>query len=46
MPNWGEPLLLGPGSIHVAHTEGEFVEKKQLLEAVEIYCLMAKRLSS
>src|ERR1700681_2010149 len=46
MPNWGEPLLLGPGSIHVAHTEGEFVEKKQLLEAVEIYCSMAKRLSS
>jgi acetylornithine deacetylase len=46
MPNWGEPLLLGPGSIHVAHTEGEFVEKKQLLEAVEIYSSMAKRLSS
>ena len=46
MPNWGEPLLLGPGSIHVAHTEGEFVEKKQLLEAVEIYCSMVKKLSS
>ncbi|MGA2336500.1 MAG: M20/M25/M40 family metallo-hydrolase [Terriglobales bacterium] len=44
--NWGEPLLLGPGSIHVAHTEGEFVEKAQLREAVEIYCSMAKRLSS
>jgi hypothetical protein len=26
LTNWGEPLLLGPGSIHVAHTEGEFVE--------------------
>ncbi len=46
LPNWGEPLLLGPGSIHVAHTEGEFVEKAQLREAVEIYCSMAKRLSS
>jgi len=44
LSNWGEPLLLGPGSIHVAHTEGEFVEKAQLLEAVEIYCEMAKRL--
>jgi acetylornithine deacetylase len=44
LPNWGEPLLLGPGSIHVAHTEGEFVEKAQLLEAVEIYFSMAKRL--
>ncbi len=46
LPNWGEPLLLGPGSIHVAHTTGEFVEKAQLLEAVEIYCSMAKRLVS
>jgi acetylornithine deacetylase len=44
--NWGEPLLLGPGSIHVAHTVGEFVEKKQLVEAVELYCTVAKRLIS
>jgi acetylornithine deacetylase len=42
--NWGEPLLLGPGSIHVAHTEGEYVEKKQLEEAVDLYCEVAKRL--
>ena len=45
LTNWGEPLLLGPGSIHVAHTEGEFVEKKQLEEAVELYCAVTKRLS-
>src|ERR1017187_856878 len=45
LANWGEPLLLGPGSIHAAHTEGEYVEKAQLREAVEIYCSMAKRLS-
>ncbi len=45
LPNWGEPLLLGPGSIHVAHTTGECVEKAQLVEAVELYCSMAKRLS-
>jgi len=38
LSNWGEPLLLGPGSIHVAHTEGEYVEKQQLIEAVEFYC--------
>jgi acetylornithine deacetylase len=44
LPNWGEPLLLGPGSILVAHTEGEYVEKKQLEEAVELYCGMAKQL--
>ncbi len=46
LPNWGEPLLLGPGSIHVAHTPGEFIEKKQLEEAVEIYFSMAKRLTT
>jgi len=45
LSNWGEPLLLGPGSIHVAHTEGEHVEKKQLNEAVDLYCAMARRLA-
>jgi acetylornithine deacetylase len=44
LDNWGEPLLAGPGSIHVAHTEGEYVEKKQLQDAVELYCAIAKRL--
>ena len=44
LTNWGEPLLIGPGSIHVAHTEGEYVEKKQLSEAVDLYCGIAKRL--
>ena len=43
LSNWGQPLLLGPGSIHVAHTEGEYVEKKQLREAVELYCAVARR---
>jgi len=44
--NWGQPLLVGPGSIHVAHTEGEYVEKKQLSDAVELYCSIAKKLGS
>jgi len=44
LSNWGQPLLVGPGSIHVAHTEGEYVEKKQLDEAVELYCTIARRL--
>lgn len=44
LSNWGQPLLLGPGSIHVAHTEGEYVEKKQLREAVELYCAVARKL--
>jgi acetylornithine deacetylase len=46
LSNWGEPLLLGPGSIHVAHTESEFVEKKQLYEAVDLYTEIAKRLAA
>lgn len=46
LPNWGEPLLLGPGSIHVAHTEREHVQKAQLTQAVELYCAMAKGIYS
>ena len=34
---WGEPFLLGPGSIHLAHTMEERVPKQQLTEAVELY---------
>jgi acetylornithine deacetylase len=45
LSNWGQPLLLGPGSIHVAHTEGEYLEKKQLEDAVELYCNIAKKLA-
>ncbi|MGJ5820068.1 M20/M25/M40 family metallo-hydrolase [Paludibaculum fermentans] len=41
---WGQPFLLGPGTIHVAHTSEERVPKAQLLEAVTIYKTMVKRL--
>jgi acetylornithine deacetylase len=41
---WGEPFLIGPGSIHVAHTLEERVPKRQLIEAVEIYQRMVKEL--
>ena len=44
LTNWGEPLLLGPGSIHVAHTDGEYIEKRQLHEAIELYCRIARQL--
>jgi acetylornithine deacetylase len=44
LTNWGEPLLIGPGSIHVAHTDGEFIEKRQLAEAIDFYCTIAKGL--
>jgi len=36
--NWGKPLLLGPGSITVAHTERECVRKSDLVAAVDLYC--------
>jgi acetylornithine deacetylase len=41
---WGEPLLLGPGSIHVAHTPHEKIAKKELLEAVDLYVEVATSL--
>jgi acetylornithine deacetylase len=44
LTNWGEPLLIGPGSIHVAHTEGEYIEKQQLHEAIDLYCRIAEQL--
>lgn len=44
MPNWGKPLLLGPGSILVAHTKDEFVLKKDLIEASELYISLVKKL--
>lgn len=44
LTNWGTPVLLGPGSIHVAHTEREYISKKQLHEAVDLYCSVAKQL--
>ena len=46
LANWGEPLLLGPGSIHVAHTPFEKLAKRELLEAVELYVKVAKQLLS
>jgi acetylornithine deacetylase len=44
LSNWGQPVLIGPGSIHVAHTTGEYIEKLQLHEAVNLYSKIAKEL--
>ncbi len=44
LSKWGEPVLLGPGSIHVAHTEREYISKQQLLQAVDLYCSVARQL--
>lgn len=41
---WGKPLLIGPGSIHVAHTVEERIAKRQLLDAISIYARLARQL--
>lgn len=43
LSNWGTPYLLGPGSIHVAHTDNESVEIAELERAVELYVRLARR---
>jgi acetylornithine deacetylase len=42
--SWGQPYLIGPGSIHVAHTLEERIPKLQILEAVQIYKRMVQQL--
>jgi acetylornithine deacetylase len=41
---WGEPLLFGPGSIHVAHTAEEYISIPELQSAVEHYGAIARQL--
>ena len=41
---WGQPFLIGPGSVQVAHTENERIAKAELVQAAEIYVNMVKTL--
>ena len=41
---WGKPLLLGPGSVLVAHTDNEHVRITDLVEAVDHYVALARHL--
>lgn len=41
---WGEPFLLGPGSVDLAHTAQESVGKCELTEAVHLYSRMVRLL--
>lgn len=45
LDRWGTPLLVGPGSITVAHTADEHVEIADLERAVELYADLAVRLA-
>jgi acetylornithine deacetylase len=44
LSRWGEPLLFGPGSIHVAHTADEFLSIPELHAAVDHYATLARAL--
>ena len=43
---FGKPLLLGPGSIHDAHTSNEKLGKREAVDAVSYYQTLAKQLLS
>ena len=44
LTRWGTPLLVGPGSIHVAHTDEEHLAIDEMMAAVNLYESLAKRL--
>jgi acetylornithine deacetylase len=44
LTSWGKPLLIGPGSIHVAHTAEEHLSIDELRHAVDLYASLAARL--
>lgn len=44
LSGWGEPLLYGPGSVLLAHTDQEHVEIAELEAAVDAYEQLAQRL--
>jgi acetylornithine deacetylase len=43
-PIGAEALLYGPGSIHVAHTDHEYLEIAAAEKAVDVYCELVERL--
>jgi acetylornithine deacetylase len=45
LTSWGTPFLFGPGSIHVAHRDDEFVDVDELEAAVDTYEQLAERLA-
>jgi acetylornithine deacetylase len=44
LTNWGVPLLIGPGSILLAHTSKERVEKRELARSVDLYTGLVRTL--
>lgn len=46
LTKWGVPLLIGPGSILLAHTKEERIAKSELARAVELYTELVRALVS
>ena len=46
LTHWGRPLLLGPGSINVAHTDCECVRKADLVAAADLYYRLVRDLKN
>jgi acetylornithine deacetylase len=44
LDKWGTPLLLGPGSIRVAHTDNEHVSIVELRRGIDLYVELARQL--
>jgi acetylornithine deacetylase len=44
LDKWGTPFLLGPGSIHVAHTDREHLKVDELHKAIDLYEQLARDL--
>jgi acetylornithine deacetylase len=44
LTRWGRPLLVGPGSVHVAHADEEHVSIDELRHAVDLYEALVHRL--
>jgi acetylornithine deacetylase len=44
LSNTGKRLLIGPGSILNAHTPGEKISKKELIEGIDLYEKLVRRL--
>ncbi len=46
LTQWGQPFLLGPGPIDVAHTDDERARKADLANAVGLYCRLVRALKA
>ena len=44
LARWGQGYQLGPGTIRVAHTDGERIRKSELREAVDAYVRLCRQL--